>query len=185
MTVPVKGMSSNRPISKAKIPDALRNKDETHDGGEENATSICEGQNGVTSLNSFSPSSPKDDLHPNDGNKAGICTREEAGAAASSAAAVARQQQGHLGQQQQTTHSSQQNAADAAAQQRVQPIRMFQVTPCVQSLEMTELAKRPIYIKLENCQATGSFKDRGIGHCIKQVFTELLKFVQNIVSAVN
>jgi L-serine/L-threonine ammonia-lyase len=47
---------------------------------------------------------------------------------------------------------------------------MFQVTPCVQSLEMTELAKRPIYIKLENCQATGSFKDRGIGHCIKQAY---------------
>ncbi|CAG0920736.1 unnamed protein product [Notodromas monacha] len=54
--------------------------------------------------------------------------------------------------------------------QRAVPAKMHTTTPCIHSLELSDIAKRPVYLKLENCQATGSFKDRGIGHCIKQAF---------------
>jgi hypothetical protein len=42
-------------------------------------------------------------------------------------------------------------------------------TPLLHSLVLSEMAGRPVYLKLENCQPTGSFSDRGLGNCIKQV----------------
>lgn len=36
-------------------------------------------------------------------------------------------------------------------------------TPCIRSTALSMLAERDVYLKLENCQPTGSFKLRGIG----------------------
>lgn len=44
-------------------------------------------------------------------------------------------------------------------------------TPVRHSVALTKVAGTPIYLKLDSCQPTGSFKIRGIGHLCKTVST--------------
>ena len=46
---------------------------------------------------------------------------------------------------------------------------LYQVTPTVRSNKLSQLNRRNVYLKLDNCQASGSFKLRGLGHMILKV----------------
>ena len=37
-------------------------------------------------------------------------------------------------------------------------------TPCIRSVQLSELLGKPVFLKLECLQPSGSFKDRGMGH---------------------
>jgi L-serine/L-threonine ammonia-lyase len=41
---------------------------------------------------------------------------------------------------------------------------LFRRTPLIKSTVLTDLVGRPVYLKLDNLQASGSFKDRGVAH---------------------
>lgn len=41
---------------------------------------------------------------------------------------------------------------------------LFQTTPLVESLPLSKLCNRPVYLKLDLLQQSGSFKDRGMAH---------------------
>lgn len=42
-------------------------------------------------------------------------------------------------------------------------------TPLLESVSMSKMAGTAVYLKMENCQPSGSFKIRGIGHLCQQV----------------
>lgn len=44
-------------------------------------------------------------------------------------------------------------------------------TPLLESDSMSKRAGTTVYLKMENCQPSGSFKVRGIGHLCQQVDT--------------
>ncbi|CAG0892638.1 unnamed protein product [Darwinula stevensoni] len=46
--------------------------------------------------------------------------------------------------------------------------QMHIVTPCVLSRSLSDHVGRPVYLKLENLQPSGSFKIRGIGHAMRK-----------------
>ncbi len=48
-------------------------------------------------------------------------------------------------------------------------------TPCVRSWELSEMFKRPVYLKLENLQVTGAFKIRGNAYKLSKMSDEELQ----------
>uniref|UniRef100_A0A3B5KXN4 L-serine ammonia-lyase n=1 Tax=Xiphophorus couchianus TaxID=32473 RepID=A0A3B5KXN4_9TELE len=42
-------------------------------------------------------------------------------------------------------------------------------TPLLESVSMSKMAGTAVYLKMENCQPSGSFKIRGVGHLCQQV----------------
>ena len=46
---------------------------------------------------------------------------------------------------------------------------LFIKTPLIESVELKELCPRKVFLKLENCQPSGSFKMRGISRLCQQV----------------
>lgn len=52
-------------------------------------------------------------------------------------------------------------------------------TPLLESASMSKRVGTPVYLKMENCQPSGSFKVRGIGHLCQQVQT-LISHIVNI-----
>ena len=57
---------------------------------------------------------------------------------------------------------------------------MHIATPLIHSEKLSKHAKRPVYLKLENLQPTGSFKIRGIGHLVKKVESDVYKINLNV-----
>ena len=49
---------------------------------------------------------------------------------------------------------------------------LFIETPLIPSSELTKLCNRPVYLKLDTLQASGSFKDRGMAHLCETFKTQ-------------
>ena len=47
--------------------------------------------------------------------------------------------------------------------------QMYVETPTIHSVPLSRLMGYPVYLKLENLQNTGSFKERGISNALQQV----------------
>lgn len=56
-------------------------------------------------------------------------------------------------------------------------------TPLLESVSMSKLVGTTVYLKMENCQPSGSFKIRGIGHLCQQVGALLLSEALLLLSA--
>ena len=61
-----------------------------------------------------------------------------------------------------SSSSSSSKTTDVAAKARA--MGLFWRTPLIQSAPLTEKCGRPVYLKLDALQASGSFKDRGMAH---------------------
>ncbi len=46
---------------------------------------------------------------------------------------------------------------------------LFVRTPLIESIVLSDLCKNKVYLKLENCQPSGSFKMRGISRLCQHV----------------
>ncbi len=55
---------------------------------------------------------------------------------------------------------------------------MYRETPYIESSALTRILQKPVYLKLENLQPSGSFKNRGIGllcqECVKEGVSQLI-----------
>jgi L-serine/L-threonine ammonia-lyase len=70
--------------------------------------------------------------------------------------------QGPSGVQGMTTQNENQLQASVADEARQQ--QLFHKTPLIKSIPISKIVGKDVYIKLDALQASGSFKDRGMGH---------------------